>query len=71
MATANTLQELLTEHDVARITAMSVGTMRRRRLLNHPPLFRKIGAAVRYHPDDVAAWIRSQPTGGGPHSEAS
>jgi predicted DNA-binding transcriptional regulator AlpA len=70
MAITNTLTELLTEQDVARITGLSVATMRRRRLLRQPPLYKKLGAAVRYHPGDVAAWINAQPTGGGHQTEA-
>ena len=58
------LETLLNEHDVARITALSVATIRRRRLLkqlqNHKP-----GAALKYRPADVAAWINSQLTRGG------
>ena len=64
------LEELLTEHDVARITGLSVATMRRRRLLRQPPLYKKLGAAVRYHPDDVATWINAQPASGDSHTEA-
>ena len=65
MATANsTLETLLNEHDVARITGLSVATVRRWRLLRRGPKYIKIGAAVRYHPQDFAAWLASQPTGG-------
>jgi predicted DNA-binding transcriptional regulator AlpA len=66
MATANTtLEELLDEHDVARITGLSVASVRRWRLLRQGPKYRKFGAAVRYRPCDVAAWIESRPIGGG------
>jgi predicted DNA-binding transcriptional regulator AlpA len=58
------LQSLLNEHDVAHVTGLSVASIRRRRLLKQPPIFRKIGAAVRYRPEDVAAWIESCPSGG-------
>lgn len=57
--------ELLDEHDVARITGMSVASVRRWRLRRVGPKYLKIGAAVRYRPDDVAAWIDSRPAGGG------
>ena len=71
MATpSNPLEELLTEHDVARITGLSVGNLRRRRLLRQPPAFKKLGAAVRYAPRSVASWIESCPSGGGHQSEA-
>ena len=65
MATANTLEALLTEHDVARITGLSVASVRRWRLLRVGPKYIKIGAAVRYRSEDVAAWLESRPTGGG------
>jgi prophage regulatory protein len=71
MTTANnTLERLLNEHDVARVTGLSVATIRRRRLLRQPPKFIKLGAAVKYKPADVAAWIDSQPTGGAHQAEA-
>lgn len=64
MTTASSpLDKLLNEHDVARITGLSVATIRRRRLLKQPPKFIKLGAAVRYRPTDVAAWIHSQSAG--------
>ena len=65
MAIANTLAELLTEHDVARITGLSVASVRRWRLLRMGPKYIKIGAAVRYRPEDVSVWLESRPTGGG------
>ena len=66
MATPNTLEELLTEHDVARITGLSVASARRWRLLRQGPKYLKIGAAVRYKPEDITAWLESRPSGGGP-----
>jgi len=65
MANQSTLEELLTEHDVARITGMSVASVRRWRLLRTGPKFIKIGAAVRYRSEDLAAWLQGRPTGGG------
>ena len=71
MATQNnTLQALLNEHDVARITGLSVASVRRWRLLRQGPKYIKIGAAVRYRPEDIGAWLASRPTGGGPQAEA-
>ena len=71
MAVANTsLETLLTEHDVARITGMSVATVRRWRLLRQGPKYLKIGAAVRYKPEDLSAWLESRPTGGGQEAKA-
>ncbi|MBZ5634103.1 MAG: helix-turn-helix domain-containing protein [Acidobacteriia bacterium] len=65
MATANnTLETLLTEHDVAHITGLSVASIRRWRLLRQGPRFLKLGASVRYKPEDLNAWLASRPTGG-------
>ncbi len=63
-AARNPLQELLTERDVARITGLSVASVRRWRLFRLGPKFLKLGAAVRYKPEDVAAWLESRPHGG-------
>lgn len=65
MATANnTLEGLLNEHDVARVTGLSVASVRRWRLLRQGPKFLKLNSAVRYRPEDVAAWLESRPSGG-------
>ncbi len=69
MTIQNTLEELLTEHDVARITGLSVASCRRWRLLRLGPKYLKIGAAVRYRPEDIAAWLESRPSGGGTPAE--
>jgi predicted DNA-binding transcriptional regulator AlpA len=61
----NVTENLLNEHDVARITGLSVASVRRWRLLRQGPRFLKIGAAVRYKPDDVSAWLDCRPCGGG------
>ena len=60
----NAIHSLLNEHDVARITNLSVASIRRWRLLRQGPKYIKIGAAVRYKPEDVASWLESRPTGG-------
>ena len=65
MAVPNRLEELLTEHDVARITGLSVASVRRWRLLRQGPRYLKIGAAVRYKPEDLMMWLKARPTGGG------
>lgn len=70
MATANsTLETLLNEHEVARITGLSVASVRRWRLLRQGPKYLKIGAAVRYKAEDITEWLESRPSGGG-NSEA-
>jgi len=59
MTIQSTLEALLNEHEVARLTGLSVATIRRRRLLKQPPRFLKLGAAVRYKPGEVKAWLDS------------
>jgi predicted DNA-binding transcriptional regulator AlpA len=61
---SNLLEALLNEHDVARITGLSVASVRRWRLLRQGPKYLKIGSAVRYKPEDISAWLASRPTGG-------
>jgi predicted DNA-binding transcriptional regulator AlpA len=65
MAITNSLEELLNEHDVARITGLSIASVRRWRLLRQGPRFLKIGAAVRYRTEDIRSWLESRPVGGG------
>jgi predicted DNA-binding transcriptional regulator AlpA len=65
MITVNNVSEnLLNEHDVARVTALSVASVRRWRLFRQGPKYLKIGAAVRYKPQDLDAWLTTRPTGG-------
>ena len=67
----NVTENLLNEHDVARITGLSVASVRRWRLLKQGPRFVKLNSSVRYRPADISAWLESRPTGGGNHhSEA-
>jgi predicted DNA-binding transcriptional regulator AlpA len=60
----NSVGTLLNEHDVARITGLSVASVRRWRLLRLGPKYLKIGAAVRYRPEDISSWLASRPSGG-------
>lgn len=60
-----TIENLLNEYDVARVTGLSVASVRRWRLLRQGPKYLKIGAAVRYKPEDVSTWLESRPSGGG------
>jgi predicted DNA-binding transcriptional regulator AlpA len=70
MATVhNPIESLLNEHDVARVTGLSVASVRRWRLLRQGPKYLKIGAAVRYKPEDILAWLESRPSGGGHQAE--
>jgi predicted DNA-binding transcriptional regulator AlpA len=63
------LETLMTEHEVARVTGLSVATVRRWRLLGQGPRYLKIGSAVRYRPEAIYEFIESRPTGGGDQSE--
>jgi predicted DNA-binding transcriptional regulator AlpA len=64
-APQNAIENLLNEHEVARITGLSVASVRRWRLLRHGgPKYLKIGASVRYKPADVADWLDSRPVRG-------
>lgn len=58
------LEDLLGEYDVARITRLSVASVRRWRYLKQGPRYLKIGSSVRYRPEDITAWLASRPTGG-------
>jgi len=62
---ATNLSSLLNEHDVARITGLSVASVRRWRLFRQGPKYLKIGASVRYRAEDVRSWLEARPTGGG------
>lgn len=64
-STNNALEMLLNDREVARIIGVSVASIRRWRLLRQGPRYLKIGAAVRYKPEDLTAWLESRPTGGG------
>jgi predicted DNA-binding transcriptional regulator AlpA len=64
------LQSLLNEFDVARITGLSVASVRRWRLLRLGPKYLKIGAAVRYRPEDISEWLESRPFAGGHEAKA-
>jgi predicted DNA-binding transcriptional regulator AlpA len=66
---SRSIESLLNERDVARITGMSLASVRRWRLLRQGPKYLKIGAAVRYKQGDLSAWLGSCPSGGG-HQEA-
>jgi len=51
------LETLLTEHEYARVTKRSVASVRRDRLLRQGCPYVKLGALVRYRPEDVRAHI--------------
>jgi predicted DNA-binding transcriptional regulator AlpA len=58
------IQTLLNEYDVAGMLKVSVASARRWRLFGHGPKYIKLGASVRYKPEDISAWLESRPTGG-------
>jgi predicted DNA-binding transcriptional regulator AlpA len=59
-----TERRFVTESQVAQLTGLSVRTLRRWRLVDARPRYRKLGGAVRYDLADDEAWIASTPTGG-------
>jgi len=56
--------DLLDEHQVAGMLAVSVSTIRRWRLLQRGPKFVKVGFSVRYKPETVRKWMDSRESGG-------
>ena len=56
--------QFLTEVEVAERTHISLATLRRWRLGNRGPKFRKFGSLVRYAEEELAQWEQAQPSGG-------
>ena len=56
---------LMTQEDVSKTLNVSVASLRRWRLLRHGPQFVKVGALVRYRPEDLDEWLATLPRGGG------
>ena len=54
----------LTELEVSRAAKISLATLRRWRLEKRGPRFRKFGSLVRYGEEDLANWMKAQPSGG-------
>lgn len=50
-------QRLLNEHEAAEILQIKVSTLRSWRVKGSPLPFRRIGRAIRYAPQDIAAFI--------------
>ena len=59
------IENLLNEHEVARVTGLSVASVRRWRLMHKGPRYLKIGASVRYRRADLQEWLESRLTGMG------
>jgi predicted DNA-binding transcriptional regulator AlpA len=55
---------LLDEKQLASKLNISVASARRWRLLHQGPKYLKIGASVRYRPEDVDTWLDARPAGG-------
>ncbi len=53
---------LLTESDIAERLHVSLASVRRWRLEKRGPTFVKVGALVRYRPEDLEAWVSTLPT---------
>jgi hypothetical protein len=66
----NGIDALLDEHAVARVTGLSVASVRRWRLLRQGPKYLKLGVAVRYTPESIREFLATRPTGGGEQGEA-
>jgi hypothetical protein len=58
------MENLLTEKEVANQIKVSLASLRRWRLMQRGPRFVKVGALVRYCPEDLEQWMASLPAGG-------
>ena len=58
------MQSFLTEKDVAKQIRVSLASLRRWRLVQRGPRFIKVGALVRYRPEDLELWMETLVTGG-------
>lgn len=58
------MQIFLTERDVANQIKVSLASLRRWRLMRRGPRFVKVGALVRYRPEDLEQWMENLPAGG-------
>ena len=58
------MQTFLTEKDVAKQISVSLASLRRWRLVQRGPRFIKVGALVRYRPEDLEQWMETLTTGG-------
>ena len=55
------MQLLLTEQDVARQIKVSLASLRKWRVERRGPQFVKVGALVRYRPEDLEEWMATLP----------
>jgi hypothetical protein len=59
------MHDLMTERQVSKQIQVSLAALRKWRVERRGPRFVKVGALVRYRPDDLTAWMEALPTGGG------
>jgi len=64
------MSNLMTEIEVAKRLNVSLASVRRWRLERRGPAFVKVGALVRYRPEDLDAWLSGLPTGGSNQNSA-
>lgn len=57
-------KDYLTEAQLSERINVSLSTLRRWRLENRGPKFRKLGSLVRYGEYDLTQWMQAQPSGG-------
>jgi hypothetical protein len=50
---------LLNEKEAAEYLSVSVAWLRKQRLFSRSPAYHKLGGAVRYHVDDLAAFVKA------------
>ena len=58
------MQNFLTEKEVAKQIRVSLASLRRWRLVQRGPRFLKVGALVRYRPEDLEQWMETLAVGG-------
>ena len=58
------MQNFLTEKEVAKQIRVSLASLRRWRLVQRGPRFVKVGALVRYRPEDLEQWMETLTVGG-------
>ena len=58
------MNQFLTEVELSDRIHVSLATLRRWRLENRGPKFRKLGSLVRYGEYDLSQWMEAQPSGG-------
>lgn len=64
------MNSFFNEQEVSKRLNVSVATLRRWRLEKRGPTFVKVGAPVRYRPEDLDSWVAALPTGGDPAGAA-